>query len=270
MSFMKRTIFALFIATVLLSSACVIAVQDPDSRGKFWPKGTFRKNLDLKPGGAVSLENGDGDIEIYGWKDDKINISAEGSQEAPRSAGIYFIGSRSSPPDVNIKGTGNSVRIRTRGNGYENQGEVVHYFLQVPHSVNLDSIRNGRGRITVSDIYGRALLDADEGEVKINNYSGSLDVRLGSGSVEAEVLDFRPQDSVRIKVESGDIILRLEPDVSAQIIAEAPAGDILSELELGQPLPAQKVSAKLGNGQASIELTALRGDIRLRKVEKTP
>src|SRR4030066_1102365 len=99
MSFMKRPIFPLFIAPVLLSSACVIAVQDPDSRGKFWPKGTFRKNLDLKPGGAVSLENGDGDIEIYGWKDDKINISAEGSQEAPRSAGVYFIGSPAFPPD---------------------------------------------------------------------------------------------------------------------------------------------------------------------------
>src|SRR4030066_459174 len=103
MSFVKKTIFALSIATVLLSSACVIAVQDPDSRGKFWPKGTFRKNLDLKPGGAVSLENGDGDIEIYGWKDDKINISAEGSQEAPRSAGIFFFCKRSFPPPVEIQ-----------------------------------------------------------------------------------------------------------------------------------------------------------------------
>src|SRR4030042_6259070 len=114
MSFMKRTIFALSIATVLLSSACVIAVQDPDFRGKFWPKGTFRKTLDLKPGGAISLENGEGNIEISGWKDDKIDISAEGSQEAPRSAGIYFIGTRSPPPARNIKGPGNSGKIRTR------------------------------------------------------------------------------------------------------------------------------------------------------------
>jgi hypothetical protein len=146
----------------------------------------------------------------------------------------------------------------------------VHYVLKVPHSVNLDSIRNGRGRIAVSDIYGRALLDADEGEIKVSNYSGSLDVRLGSGSVEAELLDLRPQDSVRIKVERGDIVLLLEPDVAAQLIADAPAGNIFSELELGQPLPAKQVSVKLGDGRASIELTAVGGDIRVRKVEDTP
>jgi hypothetical protein len=112
-------------------------------------------------------------------------------------------------------------------------------------------------------------LDADEGEIKISNYSGSLDVRLGSGAVEAELLDLRPKDSVRIKVERGDIVLLLEPDVAAQLIADAPAGNIFSELELGQSLPAKKVSAKLGDGQASIELTAGEGDIRIRKVVET-
>jgi hypothetical protein len=158
------------------------------------------------------------------------------------------------------------VMIKTDQAEYEDREDVVHYLLQVPHSVNLDSIRNGRGNIVASGIYGRALLDADEGEIKVSNYSGSLDVRLGSGTVEAEVLDLRPQDSVHIKVERGDIVLWLEPDVAAQLIGEAPAGNILSELELGQPLPAQKVSYKLGDGQASIELTALGGDILIRKV----
>lgn len=267
---MRRTIFAFFTVITLLSSACVIAVMDSTSQGQLWPKSTFHKSLDLKPGGAVSLENSDGNIEISGWKNERIEISAEASRGSPQSAGIYFLGRRFSPPDVRARSTGNSVRIGIREIGYEDQGDVVNYVLQVPHSVNLDSIRNGRGRIAVSDIYGRALLDADEGEIKVSNCSGSLDVRLGSGSVEAELLDLRPKDSVRIRVERGDIVLLLEPDVAAQIIADAPAGNIFSELELGQPLPAKKLSVKLGDGQVSIELTAVGGDIRLRKVEETP
>jgi DUF4097 and DUF4098 domain-containing protein YvlB len=266
---MRRTIFAFLSTIMLLSSACVIAVVDSASQGQYWPKNTFRKSLELKPGGAVTLENINGDIEISGWENERVEISAEGSRESPQSAGIHFFDRRFSPPDVRVQSTGDSVRIRTRESRYEGERGVVHYVLNVPHSVNLDSVRNGRGRISISDIYGRSLLDAEEGEVKISNYSGSLDVRLESGAVEAELLDLRPQDSVRIKVERGDIVLLLERDAAAQLIAAAPAGNIFSELELGQALPARKLTAKLGDGQASIELTALQGDIRVRKVEET-
>ncbi len=266
---MRRTILA-FIATImLLSNACVIAVVDPASRGQYWPKSTFHKSLDLKPGGAVALENSNGDIEISGWENERVEISAGGSQESRPSAGIHFLDWRFSPPDVRVQSMGDSVRIRTRESGYEDDRGTVHYVLNVPHSVNLDSVRNGRGKIVVSDIYGRSLLDADEGEIKISNYSGSLDVRLGNGAVEAEVLDLRPRDSVRIKVERGDIVLLLEPSVAAQLIASAPAGNIFCELEIGQVLPAKEVSAKLGDGRASIELTAVQGDIRIRKVKET-
>jgi len=264
----KPLISALMI--LLLSGACMVALVDPRYQGRAWPGGTFRKDLDLKPGAAISLENADGNIEISGWKEEKLEVYAERGGELPKSAGIYFYGQRFSPPDVRVRSAGDSVRISTLEKGHDEQGGVVHYVLRTPHSVNLDSIRNGKGRIAVSDIYGQALLDADEGEVRISNYSGSLDVRLGSGLVEAEVLDLRPQDSVRIKVERGDIVLFLEPDAAAQLIADAPGGSVLSELEVGQPLPAKRVAAKLGAGGGSIELTAVAGDIRIRKVEETP
>jgi Toastrack DUF4097 len=263
----NKTILLFFMMAACLLSACVIAVDDPHSRGQFWPKGTFHKTLDLEPAGAVSLENGQGSIEILGWKDERIDIFAVGSRGVPKSAGIYFIGGRFSPPHVHVRNKDNLVIIQTDKEEYEDREDVVNYILQVPHSVSLDSIRNGRGNIAVSDVYGRALLDAKEGEIKVSNFSGSLDVRLGNGSVEAEVLDLRPQDSVHIKVERGDIILRLEPDVAAQLNAEAAAGSIRSELEVGGPLPAQKVSGRLGDGGASIELTALGGNILIRKVK---
>lgn len=267
---MRRTVFVFLAVITLLLSACVIAVVDSTSQGQLWPKSAFDKNLDLEPGGSVSLENSSGNVEIAGWNDARIKISAEGGREAARSAGIYFLGSRFSPPDVQVHSTANSVRISTGRSWNEGQGDVVHYFLRLPHSVNLESIRNARGRISVSDIYGRALLDVDEGEIKVSNYSGSLDVRLGSGSVEAELLDLRPQDSVRIKVERGNIILLLEPSVGAQITADAPGGEISSELEVGQPLPKKSLSVKLGDGQLSIELTAFEGDIRIREVKTMP
>lgn len=251
---------------LFLSSACVVAVVDPRSGGRPWPRNAFQKTLDLNPGSSVSVENEEGNIEISGWNESRVEISAEKGGESLQSAGVHFMGEFSAP-DIQVRSTDNSVRIRKKETGIEGRDGVVHYSLKVPRSINLDSIRNGRGRIFVSDLYGRALLDEDDGEIFVRNFSGSLDVRLGNGTVDVEVLDLRPQDSVRIRSESGDIVLLLEPEADARIMAEAPEGSVVSELDLGQPLPAKRVSAKLGGGQALIELTAAAGDIKIRKVE---
>ncbi len=264
---MRKTSISLLIISGILSGACVVAVVDPAAQGRSWPQASFQKSLSLKPGGSISLENLSGDIQISGWKEERVEITAQNGRETAPSGGIYFIGHRFKPPDVRVRATADSVRIKTNESGYEDGDSKVDYILNVPRSVNLDSVRNGRGRITISDVYGRAVLDADEGAVSISNYSGSLDVRLGSGEVEAEVLDLRPQDSVRIKVERGDIVLLLEPDAAAQLMADSPAGNVSSEIDLGQTLPAKKVTARLADGRATIELTAVQGDIKIRKVE---
>ena len=264
---MKKTVISLVIISGLLSASCVVAVVDPAAPGRSWPQTAFAESLSLKPGGSVTLENLSGDIQVSGWKEEKADITAQYGRETAPHGGIYFIVHRFKPPDVRVRATADTVRIRTDESGYDKEDRVVHYVLNVPRSVNLDSVRNGRGKIAISDIYGRAVLDADEGAVDIRNFSGSLDIRLGSGPVEAEVLDLRPLDSVRIKVERGDIVLLLEPETAAQIMADAPAGNVTSEIDLGQLLPAKRVTARLGEGQATVELTALQGDIKIRKVE---
>jgi len=267
MKSMRKMVLFLLPISGLLLGACVVAVVDPAAQGGSWPRASFEKSLSLKPGGSITLENQSGDIQISGWKEEKVDIAAQFGRDAVPHAGIYFIGHRFKPPDVRVRSTADSARIRTDEGGYGDEDAVVHYVLKVPQSINLDSVRNGKGRIAISDVYGRAVLDADEGAVDIRNYSGSLDIRLGSGAVEAEILDLRPQDSVRVKVERGDIVLLLEPDVAAQLMADAPAGNVSSQIDLGEALPARKVSARLGDGRATIELTAVQGDIKIRKVE---
>src|SRR5512139_2219232 len=127
MNIMRKTAFSSLVLCGLLSGACVIAVEDPAAQGKHWPYGSFRKSLSLKPGGSVSLENSDGDVMISGTEGDKVEIYAQHGQKAPPSAGIHFIGSWFSPPDVHIRTTPDSVRIRTGENGYGDQGDAVHY-----------------------------------------------------------------------------------------------------------------------------------------------
>ena len=265
---MIRRAIPILSVLILLSAACVIAVVDRSSDGRPWPvRSEFRKSMDLVLGGVVLLENTDGDIEVSGWGEERVEITAYKSRELPASAGIHFMGRRFSLPDIVTQAAGDTVTIKTEGEKRAGEGGSVDYFLKVPRSIRLDRISNGRGDIRISDIYGRVAVNAGEGRLTVGNYSGSLEIRLGRGSVEAEVLDLRPGDIVRINVRQGDVLLYLEPGIAASFSLEAPSGTISSEIAFEQPLPARKVDTKTGGDGASLEVTALQGSIRIRKVE---
>jgi hypothetical protein len=256
---------------ILSATACVIAVVDRSNEGQSRPiQSQYHRALEMKPGGVLILENTDGDIEISGWAEEKVDIAASRRRDLPPSGGIYFLGKRFSPPDIRTERTGDSVEIKTEEKRDKEGGDIVHYALKVPRSIRIDSLSNGRGNIRIADVYGKAVIAAKEGRVEVMNYSGTLDIRLGNGNIEAELLDLRPEDSIRIEVERGDIVIYLEPGISARFSLEAPAGTISSEIDLNQPVPSRKVSSTTGEGGASFELTALQGDINIRKVEGSP
>jgi hypothetical protein len=268
---MAKIAAAWLVVLMFTAGACVIAVVDRSSEGQSWPlQSEFHKTFDLESGGVFNLDNGEGDIEISGWAEEKVDVVAYRSRHLPPEAGLYFLGGRFSFADIRTQKRDGTVNVRTEGDGYKENGSIVHYVLKVPRSVRLDRVRNGRGDILISGIYGRAVVESKEGRVAIENFSGSLDIRLENGSVEAELLDPRPDDIVQIKVERGDIVVYLEPAIAALFSLEAPAGDISSEIDLDLPLPARKVSAKTGGGGVTLELTALQGDIKIRKVEGSP
>jgi hypothetical protein len=143
----------------------------------------------------------------------------------------------------------------------------VHFVINVPHSINLTDIRINRGHVQIADVYGSARVELDEGDITVENFSGSLDLSLVRGSAEAEVLDLRKDDEIRITTREGDIVLFLQPEVGVRLEATASNGEINSEFELGQQLPAKKVAAQIGKAEAAAFLMSLNGDIRLNKIK---
>lgn len=265
---MKNTAWGLVLLTLALTGACVLAVVDSrfPERSSL-PAGEFYETLTLHPGERISLENGDGNVEVRGWGEEKAEIFAQERRRFSGYRGIRVLGWRWNELDIDLERTEEGLRIKTRLED-EDAGREVNYHLRVPRSIRLDSLRNGRGDIVISDVYGRLRVDSRQGNLQVKNFSGSLEARSGRGRVEAEVLDLRPEDEIRLTLDEGDIVLFLEPDVAAEFDAEAPEGKISSEIDLGQALPASRISTKLAEGKALIHLLALRGDIRLRKVEK--
>ena len=237
----------------LFCASCVVAVVGNPEYGRFLPPKEFHKNVPLPAGGTLSLENWGGDILINGWEKDEVDITAE--EISGRSFGrrIQFINKRGLEPNVQVDEEDGFIRIRTDESARDDETSRVNYTLSVPHSVNLKDILNRKGDIHITDLYGKVSLNLQEGDVRIENFSGTLDASVSRGSVEAEILDLREEDEVKILVREGDITLSLESGAEAWIEASAPHGDINSDFDL----KSQKGTR--------ISLTAFNGDIQIKK-----
>jgi hypothetical protein len=266
---MNRLAASALIIVMITSVSCVLAVVDTRRPERLnISLSQLNRNVPLKSGGSIFLENTVGDIKIEGWDEESVEVVVEENMGLPRSPHFYFFGRSHPKPDIQIENSEEEIRIRTPRSAEGEVDRLFDYHLKVPRSVNLQEIRNGEGDIQISDIYGSARIKGERGDIRVRNFSGPLDVDLESGDVEAELLDLRPQDEVMITVGDGDIALYLEPGSGAELEAGAPAGDVSSEFDIAEPLPARSVSAKLGEGGARISLTARRGDIKIMRIEE--
>ncbi len=250
-------------AAAVLSAACIM-VMDPERTTSRQPWGEFRRTVEFAAGGTLTLENKAGDVEITGWDKDAVEVVAQGAAAEPgekrrvRAYGFWEI-----KPDVEIKQTDGRLSIRTRPFDGPGDNRPVDYVLRVPNSVILGGIRIGKGNLTVSDIFGLLEASLEEGDLGVTNFSGSVDAAIGTGNVDFEVLDVRDQDTIAISSREGDIVLRLGAGAGARVEAEAPRGEVRSDLDLGVKTPAPNVSGRIGLGGAVITLKASDGRIEI-------
>lgn len=274
-------------AALALSAACIIfpdpgadegwrripergrtAAEEPEepapARGR---SGTeFRETRLLKPGGALTLENDVGRVEITGWDRDEVDIvavaAAPGSGGSARSASF-----RRPPADVEVRETAQGLLVRTRT--YEGPGTApaVDYRVRVPHSVVLTGLRIGQGDLRVADVFGRLEASVDQGVLTVGNFSGAVEATVGTGDADVEVLDLREEDAVFITCRRGDLVLRLEAGAGAIVEADAPRGRVHSEFPLGTALPAPAVKGWIGQGGPNIVLRAPNGRVDIVKIK---
>ena len=136
-------------------------------------------------------------------------------------------------------------------------------------SVVLTGIRLSEGDLTVSDIFGKLEASVDQGGLLVENFSGAVDVTVGTGDADVEVLDLREEDTITITSRRGDIVLRLESGVGAIVEADAPRGRVRSDFDLGVELPAATVKGWIGEGGPNIILRAPNGRVEIVKIKAT-
>jgi hypothetical protein len=252
---------AALLGLLLLGSACVFLWDDPWSGLGGSTVQEFHKTIPLAPKSGLSLFHLDGDIEIRGWDRSEAEIVVESDRWSGRR-GLF--GGRSDRPRIEAEtGPDGDLVLRTVWDGDKRNVYPVHYYINVPRSIDLRDIRTGRGSVLIADLYGRASVQIQSGDLKVENFSGSLKAQVWRGQIEAELLDLRDEDETDLTTRAGDLTVYIEGDASARIEAEASAG-VSSEFNLGRNPLANKVSAVLGSGGPVLRLKALNGRIALK------
>jgi hypothetical protein len=259
---------AVILSFIVLGLSCVIRVIDYyDPRGLI-PIEDFQRNIHFSPGGSVSLRNFDGMIEILGWDRNEIEVYAETMIPREGETNIRFLGPKKDLAKIDLQRyTDENIYISTKSPSEEGNNTVVDYYIKTPRFINLNGIIARNGDLFIADLYGSASVKLLQGDIHVDNFSGSLDASVQSGSIQASLYDERQEDVVILNSYQGDVILFLQENIDADIKAVFPGGKINSEFDLGQKKEEDEIDLKLGKGGTSIYIEALNGNIDIKKIK---
>ncbi len=263
----RNIVYTLGLLSVsIFMNSCIVAVVDYREPSPTISTGKFHKAVSFDPGGTLSLENFNGDIEVLGWDKDEVEVYAEKMLPLAYGQKIRLQPAGRLKPKIDFDRFEEFIKIKTIPGGRDEETAGVNYYLNVPHSINLKDIVAKNGDITLADFYGKAFVELQSGNINVENFSGSLTASVNDGTITASLYDLRAEDEIRITVKKGDITVYLQPEVNARIEASAPNGNISSDFDLAESLPAQSVSAQVGEGGALVSLSSLNGNIHIKKL----
>lgn len=262
---MKYTTMSWLILSILFLGSCFYIQVEYPPEGIEPPVEEFHRNVTLSPGATLSMENGNGNIEIRGWEKGELEVYAEKMTQLPERTTLYVFPRKSLAPGIVFDKFENFVKIRTKNTpGHEETG-IVDFFVDVPRSINLKDIVAGNGIIYIAGVYGEAYLELTEGEITVESFSGSLTASIERGPVNVSLYDLREQDEIVITSREGDITISLQENTGARLSAVFPEGEFSSEFEIDRKPGENKIDTQWGENGPLISLTALKGHITIKK-----
>ena len=222
----------------------------------------FYKNIELNKNSSIYFENLHGDLEIIGWEKDSIEIYAKktGTDSQLRQTHIDILKKE------------DNLYIKTLFPRADTQSIFVDFELRVPENILFKKIEIKKGNLNSFQIYGELQVSIKEGNIEIEDFSGTCNVFTDKGYIVARIFENREKDNFTIKTTDGDIRLYLPPQLDAQIEAETRQGEILSDFELEErEKESQKKWTKtLGKGGTKIKIKSGSGEIQIKKISSFP
>jgi DUF4097 and DUF4098 domain-containing protein YvlB len=185
---------------------------------------TFKKNVNFKEGGFLSLSNSNGNVEIISWDKDEVEIVAYKEVKAKDRETADNLMERL---EIDIRESDDEIIIETHfpkgssGGGFFGwlfgKGGVsfsVEYEIKVPKKIDLN-IHTTNGGIRVEEISGRLRIESTNGKINAREINGLTRCKTTNGSIRVEFDEVSDGDEMTFRTTNGSIKLYLPEDYGA-------------------------------------------------------
>lgn len=237
----------------------------------------FEINLKNIENTTLKLVDFAGDVSITANNGSKIIVEVDGLKPNPeRAKGLKRIGSGGED------NTGVGLNFKEEDNSFTLFGAVsmssnTKYKISVPENlkVYVGLGMFNRGDLEINGLNSDLELDVKNSDIKLRNITGPTVISSLSGDIDAVFSKVNQSSPFSIKVISGDIDVSLPANTPADLELSSMSGGIYTDFDiktndnnsdnLRHIGGGSKVRAKINGGGVKIVISAMSGNIYLRK-----
>lgn len=265
------------ICLVIIASALIVPLVGAQKKATapqgLWEKITaffeptadehFTEEHEFDPKGTVTIKAHTGSVVIHTW--DKSAVALEitrSGKEAERLNTSYA---------VSHSKEAITIQTETAKNGDETAH--IAYVLTVPQHATV-IVQQKSGPISIFDLFGAIVAEADDGDITIENARSSVTARSNKQSITLAQSKL-PETATIFLQAYRDITLTLPELINANLDAQTAGGVVSSEIPVTlEPITLKinnatwknmrkHIQGALGSGGAPITLDATRGSIMI-------
>jgi Toastrack DUF4097 len=218
------------------------------------------KTFKLDKTATVTLANTNGDITIESSErpEAELTVTKRGGSEQDREA-------------MRVRFFSDNGRLSLRTEIPSNSRNLsVHYELKLPRKLGRVDIKLTNGDIKMSDIEAQIAVSTMNGQIELSDVTGVVSAKAINGNIEAQLTKLASDRPMEFKSVNGNIEIRFNSDVKANLTASTTTGSIELDDDFGitvqKPMIGQRASGPIGGGGGpTLSVKTVSGNIKITK-----
>lgn len=220
----------------------------------------FHHTYALAPGGQLSLEDVNGNVNITAWDRQQVKIDAVKTVWAGTALNDVTIQVQSSPDSI-------SIQTKTPQHWFGSSHWRVDYTVMAPRGARLDKVDLVNGTITIEGMTGYVSASSVNGRIQTQDVSGEVRLSTVNGPIDLGFKTPRVSAPVALSTVNGAVSLTLPPDVNAHLSVQTLNGGISCDfpIRISAGYVGHTLDGDLGRGGGDIHLKTVNGHIAIHR-----
>ncbi|GAB3967314.1 hypothetical protein GCM10028806_09440 [Spirosoma terrae] len=256
--------------TILILAVFSLMLTDINAQDYKGDKLNLTLEDSSKPG-LLAITWGIGDINIQSYEGKQVQIDIKTIADA----------NEANDPTISMSGmkktlsSSNELQIENKSNAISIKNfkikSTINLTIKIPKEFSIKIKTLGKGSITIKGVSGLVEVSSFEGDVKLDEISGSVSASNTRGNLTVNFTKLESANPTAISTLKGNIDIGLPSNTKTTIRLKASRGDIKSDFPLNsvtntKPFKtAEWLSSSINGGGGELTLTSFIGSITVRK-----